>query len=136
MRLVLTGLKKHQQFTPAQPRVGRLGSEKNGDGIKIFIYLKMRSSQHKGRVSTSCDKKHLTVNIVVLALCSFVCPSVWILPGEFQLPGLLHEESLVGPCVWGSHGAFVRYRIPFLGYPAPQAPFRSPWLSALHESYF
>lgn len=77
MRLVLTGLKKHQQFTPAQPRVGRLGSEKNGDGIKIFIYLKMRSSQHKGRVSTSCDKKHLTIllfwHFVVLSahLCGF-----------------------------------------------------------------
>lgn len=96
----------------------------------------MRSSQYKGRVSTSCDKKHTTVNIVVLALCSFVCPSVWFLPGKFQPPGLLHEGNVVGPCVWGSQGAFVKYRIPFLWYSAPQTPFRSPWLSALYEAYF
>lgn len=74
----------------------------------------MRSSQHKGRVSKAYDKKHMIVNIVVLALCSFVCPSVWFLPGDFQLPGFLHEENPVGPCVWGSQWALTRYRRPFL----------------------
>lgn len=58
--------------------------------------------------------KAQTVNIVVLAHCSFVCPSVWFLRGEFQLPEFLHEENPVGPSVWGSQGALVKYRIPFL----------------------
>lgn len=58
----------------------------------------MRSSQHKEKVSKACHKKHVTVNIILVALCSFVCQSVWGLAGEFQLPGFLQEENPVGLC--------------------------------------
>ena len=109
-------MKKRQQFTPAQPGVQRSGTKKsNGDGIKIFAFTwKMRVYQHNRTAPKACDKKHPTVNIAVLALCSFVCPSVWFLPGEFQLPGFLDEENPVGLCAWGSQGAWIKCGTPFM----------------------
>lgn len=73
----------------------------------------MRGCQHNRRAPKACDKKHPTVNIAVLALFSFVCPSVWFLPGEFQLPGFL-DENPVGLCAWRSQGALIRYGTPFM----------------------
>lgn len=74
----------------------------------------MKGCLHKRRAPQACDKKHPTVNTVVLALCSFVCPSMWVLPGEFRLLGFLDDENPVGLCAWGSQGALIRYEAPFM----------------------